>query len=175
VDASWIATLATAWLGYRWGLRQDERQWSRSRRADLYADLLAEVGAEQDWLYWRFAQAIENTRPRPDQFTFNDLRLGPVERARLGVRAATIASEEVGLKWNAFNRVASDAAIDIRFSRLGRDDPMSASQKLHPLIADAARTLTRQIRMELRADQLRFGEGTRWLGWAYRLGKGSSG
>lgn len=68
-----------------------------------YVDLLTEAYAEQKWI--EYAYSDDDTRERTRDH-FADLRLPPLERARLGVRATMFASGNVN---RLFNRLPAEA------------------------------------------------------------------
>jgi len=98
-----IIAVVVPWLAFRMALRQDHTRWLREQRADVYVDLLTEAYAEQQWL--EFEMADEDTRQHMAAH-FQDLRLPPLERARLGVRGTMFASRTVN---HLFNRIPAEA------------------------------------------------------------------
>src|ERR1700750_1672316 len=78
-----IIAVVVPWMAFRLALRQDQARWLREQRAQLYVDMLTEAYAEQQ--YFQNATADDETRERMREH-FTDLRLAPVERARLGAR-----------------------------------------------------------------------------------------
>jgi hypothetical protein len=87
-----IIAIVVPWLAFHLALRQDHTRWLREQRAEVCVDLLTEAYAEQQWL--EFDMADDDTR-QSWAAHFHDLRLPPLERARLGVRATMFASRTV--------------------------------------------------------------------------------
>jgi hypothetical protein len=85
-----IIAVAVPWMTFRLTLRLDHTRWLREQRAQLYVDLLTEAYAEQQ--YFEYDMADDETRARMGRH-FTDLRLPPLERARLGARAGSIVEE----------------------------------------------------------------------------------
>jgi hypothetical protein len=98
-----VIAIVVPWLAFHLALRQDHTRWLRERRAEVYVDLLTEAYAEQQWL--EFDMADDDTRQHWAAH-FHDLRLPPLERARLGVRASMFASRTVN---QLFNRIPAEA------------------------------------------------------------------
>jgi hypothetical protein len=65
-----IIAVTVPWQAFRLALRQDQARWLREQRAQLYADLLTEAYAEQQ--YVEHAMASEDVKKR---IRFTDLRL----------------------------------------------------------------------------------------------------
>ena len=97
-----VAVVVPYWT-FRLALRQDQARWLREQRAQLYVDLLTEAYAEQEYLHYAIAddEAKEWMRVH-----FTDLRLPPVERARLGARGTIFGSKAVN---KLFNRLQGEA------------------------------------------------------------------
>jgi len=98
-----LIAVVVPWMAFHLALRQDHTRWLREQRAEVYGDLLTEAYAEQQWL--EFDMADDDTRQRWAAH-FQDLRLPPLERARLGVRATMFASRTVN---QLFNRIPAEA------------------------------------------------------------------
>ena len=77
-------------------------RWLREQRAQLYVDLLTEAYAEQQ--HFEYTTADDESRERMREY-FVDLRLPPLERARLGARGTIFASRAVN---QAFNRLGRE-------------------------------------------------------------------
>jgi hypothetical protein len=92
-----IIAVVVPWLTFRLALRQDQARWLREQRAQLYADLLTEAYAEQEYL--KYAIAADDVRERTRQH-FVDLRLAPPERAQLGARGTIFGSRTVNQLFN---------------------------------------------------------------------------
>jgi hypothetical protein len=89
-----ILAVTVPWMTFRLTRRQDHERWLREQRSALYVDLLTEAYAEMR--YVRHATADPEVRERAaEMFAAQDVRLPPVERARLGARASIFASQEV--------------------------------------------------------------------------------
>jgi hypothetical protein len=90
-------------MTFRLTLRQDRIRWTREQQAALYVDLLTEAYAEQQFFEYDMAEDETRERMRPH---FTDLRLPPLERARLGARGTLFASRTANA---AFNRMQTEA------------------------------------------------------------------
>jgi hypothetical protein len=84
-------------ISFRLTLRIDHTRWMREQRAAVYVDLLTEAYAEQQWLEFDMADDEQRKRMRTHE---PDLRLPPLERARLGVRASMYGSKSVNRLFN---------------------------------------------------------------------------
>jgi hypothetical protein len=104
-----IIALIVPLVTFRLALRQDEMRWLRERRAELYVDLLTEAVAERERL--EYALADEETQKRAAQF-FKDVRLPPLDRARLGARAAMVGSRAANRLFNDLTREAGQALLN---------------------------------------------------------------
>lgn len=111
MDAGDIVTLAGAglaaavavlvpWMTFRFALRQERQRWLLEQRAQLYSDMLTEAYAEQKWFEYRIADA--ETR---EEMRFEDLRMPPLERARLGARGNIFGSGDVNRAFNEMQGV----------------------------------------------------------------------
>src|SRR5438067_317716 len=98
------AALVVPSTTFRYARQQDELRRLWDRRADLYVDMLTEAMAEQKWFEWDIAD--DDTR-KLMAISYTDLRLQPLERARLSARANIFASPTVN---RAFNGVQSAMA-----------------------------------------------------------------
>jgi hypothetical protein len=87
-----IIAVVVPWVTFRLALRQDQAWWLREQRAQLYVDMLTEAHAEQE--YFHYAMAADESRERMRKY-WTDLRLAPLERARLGARGTIFASRTV--------------------------------------------------------------------------------
>ncbi len=107
-----------AWAAYLSGVRQDSRRWLRERRAELYVDLLVEAFAEKQWALSiltereiadieedpeRRREAAREWREEHDRL-IPGVRMGPVERARLGARMDAYGTAEVARLFGAIGR-----------------------------------------------------------------------
>jgi hypothetical protein len=70
-----IIAVSVPWMTFRLALRQDQVRWLREQRAQLYADLLTEAYAEQQ--YFDYQIADDDTREQMRKY-FVDLRLPPL-------------------------------------------------------------------------------------------------
>ena len=87
-----IIAVVVPWMTFRFALRQDRVRRVDEQKAQLYVDLLTEAYAEQQ--YFEYEIVDDETRERMRSY-FHDLRLTPLERARLGARANIFASRTV--------------------------------------------------------------------------------
>jgi hypothetical protein len=99
-----IIAVSVPWMTFRLALRQDQARWLREQRVQLYVDLLTEAYAETRYLDYDMADDETRQRMRAH---FVDLRLPPLERARLGARGTIVSSRTVN---RLFNRLQSEAA-----------------------------------------------------------------
>jgi hypothetical protein len=139
-----IIAVVVPWMTFRLALRQDQARWLREQRAQLYVDLLTEAHAEEEYL--GYVMALPETAETMRSY-YVDVRLPPLERARLGARGAIFGSR-------ATNRL---------FNKL-RDEDLSAS--LQPHLDDGDQRIIRMragrivdelqatIRRELGADRI---------------------
>jgi hypothetical protein len=102
-----IIAVSVPWMTFRLALRQDQVRWLREQRAQLYADLLTEAYAEQQ--YFDYQIADDDTREQMRKY-FVDLRLPPLERARLGARGTILASRSVN---RLFTRLQAEASTSL--------------------------------------------------------------
>lgn len=98
-----IIAVGVPQISFRLALRQDRTRWLLEQRAQLYVDLLTEAYAEQQWIELDCASKDVREAMREH---FTDLRLPPLDRARLGVRATMFASRTVN---RLFNRLPAEA------------------------------------------------------------------
>jgi len=110
------AALTVPFLTFWLALRQDHIRWLRERRADVYIDTLAEAYAEKKWL--EYDMADDATR-EPYAPHFVDLRLPPLERARLGARGNVFGSPEVNV---LANRLGAVGGLGWRMDRPGSQE-----------------------------------------------------
>ena len=139
-----IIAVVVPWVTFRFALRQEQARWLREQRAQLYVDMLTEAYAEQQ--YFQNATADDETRERMREH-FTDLRLAPVERARLGARGTIFASRTVNER---FNQLQADGQA-IMLS----PQPAEARQLLVCVqIGRSLDELQAAIRRELGADRI---------------------
>lgn len=136
-----ISILFAAFVGFRLVLRQDERRWSRERRADVYVDLLVEATAERDWLSKQLTDAEVGESSRD---VLPDDRMPSRERRLLDARLAAFSSPEVLRRHNQFNTVGMQL--------LGIQQHDAAGVKVQ--VDFALDALQRQIRHELETERL---------------------
>jgi hypothetical protein len=110
--AAVVAVVVPVWTFNR-TLELERVKWVRDQCANLYIDILAEAYAEKQWfldlMTRREITLIEarngGEHRGPSRANFPpspDLRLDPVERARLGARGAVFASHKVTVAFNTF-------------------------------------------------------------------------
>lgn len=141
-----VVSIAIPVWTFKRTLQLDRIKWVRDQRAELYIDILTEAYAEKQWFLDEMtAHEIaligvdgddDERRPAPPATRdrrIPDLRLGPVERARLGSRQAIFAGEPVSRAYNAFNAELLRSSI----SRPRRDgDAQMAKVRAERLFAD---------------------------------------
>jgi len=130
---------------FRYALQQDELRRLWDRRADLYVDLLTEAMAEQKWFEWDIAD--DDGRERM-AISYTDLRLPPLERARLSARANIFGSPTVN---RAFNGVQSAMGKATLLSR-PKDEGERAVARF--AVGKAFDALQDQVRKEMGTDKL---------------------
>lgn len=145
-----LVALLAAWAAYLAGVRQDAHRWLRERRAELYIDLLVEGHAEKQWALGVLAEReIADTEDEPERRReavaewradndrlIPDLRLSPLERARLAARMDAYGTH----------------AVADRFSRIEKGVlfPLPEGRYVLPMeVEDAFDALQAQIRREL--------------------------
>lgn len=139
-----IIAVVVPWMAFRFALRQDHQRWVREQRAVLYVDLLTEAYAEAQFLEVQMHEL--GTRDRVPT-SLVDLRLPPMERARLGARANIVGSRHVGA---IFNRIESEASWATLLNREPTEgDRMVARVRIGGLLDE----LQAQVRREIAGDQ----------------------
>jgi hypothetical protein len=134
-----IISVSVPWLTFRLALRQDSTRRMYDQRAQLYVDLLTEAYAEREW--FNFESQDAETRQRMRVY-FHDLRLPPLERARLGARANIFGSRPVV---RLFNDLQGQLA---RASLTGK--PSEAELLVVRMnVAEAAQRLEQAVRSEM--------------------------
>lgn len=105
--------IVTTWQAYRFSLRQDDRRWARTQRAELYIDLLVEARAEADWALsqWTGLEIAEIGGPTAADhleslYLLPDDRMPSRERKALGARMLAYASPEVSTLFREIGRHA---------------------------------------------------------------------
>src|SRR6266545_8350407 len=140
-----IIAVSVPVMTFRLALRQDQVRWLREQRAQLYVDLLTEAYAEQQ--YFDYEIADDETRERMRRY-FVDLRLPPLERARLGARGTIFASRTVN---QLFNRMQAEA-LDPMLKPIRHEGDRTA---VRVRVAGTLEELQAAIRQELGADDIR--------------------
>lgn len=140
-----IIAVVVPLVSFRLALRQDHSRWLREQRAQVYVDLLTEAYAEQQWIERDMED--EETRKRFGSH-YTDLRLPPLERARLGVRATMYGSRTVN---SLFNRIPAEAFWGKPLGRKPDDGDRIAMRVRVGAIADELQAV---IRQEMRSDDL---------------------
>lgn len=116
-----ITAVIVPWMTFRLALRQDQARWLREQRTQLYVDMLTEAYAEQKYIEW--ATADDETRERTrEYFTSADVRLPPLERARLGARGTIFASRTVNQLFNQIGSEGMSAVLKPQRGMGGADD-----------------------------------------------------
>jgi hypothetical protein len=147
-----IIAVVVPWVTFRLALRQDQARWLREQRAQLYVDMLTEAYAEQKYLEYAIADDQTRERVRPH---FTDLRLPPVERARLGARGTIFASRTVN---KLFNRLQGEGLAATLKPQMDEGQQMMVRVQVSGLMDE----LQAAIRREFGADRipLESGPGT---------------
>jgi hypothetical protein len=140
------------WLAFRYTLRQEQSRWLREQRAELYADLLTEGYAEQEFLLNEL-QAEAGMRSSSTA----SLMLPPLERARLGARGTMYASQEVMRLFNKLERIHPNHTI----LRDRNTTPVNALQSARVAMTGAMEDLQAAIRKEMGTDQIKLHTGER--------------
>jgi hypothetical protein len=138
-----IIAVVVPHMTFRLALRQDQARWLRDRRADTYVDLLTEAHAERQ--YFEHVIADEEVRARRKDDA--DLRLPPLERARLGSRGTIFSSREVNVLFNRLEGVLSRESL----VRPGDEHDRAATRVR---VIGAFEELQDAIRRELGADEI---------------------
>lgn len=132
-------------VSFRLALRQDHTRWVREQRAQVYIDLLTEAYAEQQWMEADAADAATRARLTASS---PDLRLPPLERARLGSRATIYASRSVNA---LFNRMSAEHFWSGPWGRPANEGDRIGGRIR---IAEIVDELQKAVRTELRTDKL---------------------
>jgi hypothetical protein len=139
-----IIAVTTPWFTFRLALRQDQARWLREQRAQLYVDMLTEAYAEQQYIHYVIID--DETRARFGG-RFDDVRLPPVERARLGARGNIFGSKAVN---RSFSRLTSEASK----ATLGPQKKEPEQGMVRVQVGAALDELQAAIRSELGADRI---------------------
>jgi hypothetical protein len=140
-----IIAVVVPWFTFRLALRQDRLRRLHDQRAQLYVDLLTEGHAERE--YFDYEIADDDTRKRMLAYRV-DLRLPPLERARLGSRGTIFASRTVNRLFNQLQGRALNGTLTGR--------PKNEAERIAARIpiADAFFALEVEVRRELGADEI---------------------
>jgi hypothetical protein len=92
-----IIAITVPWMTFRLALRQDQTRWLRDQRAQIYVDLLTEADAECEYLAYVMALPETSATMRT---IYTDVRLPPLERARLSARGTIFGSHAVNRLFN---------------------------------------------------------------------------
>jgi hypothetical protein len=148
VSAAAVLSAAVAisvpWFAFRYALRQEHSRWLREQRSALYADMLVEALAEQQWC--QYVMASESTQAISD---FEDMRLPRLERARLGARGSSLGSKQVNRLFNEVGAVIGRIHMTHTLAQIDRD---TAQMQLRMEAGRAFERLEEGIRDELDAD-----------------------
>ncbi|GLI00944.1 hypothetical protein [Phytohabitans aurantiacus] len=110
VLAAVVAVVVPIWT-FRKTLEQDRIKWVRDQRAQLYVNMLIEAHAEKVWFLGRMTKVelalIESEEGDGRDFSDDDrlpdlpdVRLAPMDRAKLGARGSIFASPKVAVAFN---------------------------------------------------------------------------
>lgn len=145
-----LIAVTVPWVTFRLTSHQEHTRWLREQRAQPYVDLLTEAYAERQYFDFRMADVQtkdDETRGRV-RASFVDLRLPPLERARLGARGTMFASRTVN---RLFNRMQTEAIS----AELGpQRDLQTAAMVGRMHMAGTAEELEAAIRGEMLSDGL---------------------
>ncbi len=140
-----VVAVFVTWFTFRFALRQDRLRRLHDQRAQLYVDLLTEAHAEKE--YFDYDIADDETRKRLAAYRV-DLRLPPLERARLGSRGTIFASLEV----NRLFLLLQAQALGATLPRRPNNEAERLVARMH--VGDAFTALELQVRREMGADEL---------------------
>ncbi|MCX4605529.1 hypothetical protein OG402_34230 [Streptomyces anulatus] len=140
-----VVAIVVPGLAFRYALRQEHAQWARDQRSSLYADMLVEALAEREWC--QYAMLDEETQAA---VRFEDLRLPPPERARLGARGAAMGSQQVNRAFNEVLAIVGRVHMSHTLAQVDRD---AAQMQLRVEGGRAFDSLEAAIRRELDTDR----------------------
>jgi hypothetical protein len=138
--------LAVPFMAFRFALRQEHIRLIREQRTALYADMLVEAQAEQQWLRWWIAGADTAGEGPP----FEDIRLSNLERARLGARGTALGSSTVNGLFNQLMGIMGRIHLQRTMGQMHSD---AAQMALNVQAGAAHDALEAAIRAELNADR----------------------
>jgi phosphoglycolate phosphatase-like HAD superfamily hydrolase len=141
-----VIAVLVPWFTFRLALRQDRIRRLHDQRADLYIELLTEAYAEKD--YFEYEIEDDETRERMRSYR-RDLRLQPLERARLGARGTMFASREVNRLFTTLQAQALAATLAGR----PKDEAERLAARLQ--VGQAFDGLEAQVRREMGTDEIR--------------------
>jgi len=134
-----VIAVSVPWVTFRLALRQDRVRRRQEQLTQLYVDLLTEAYAEQK--YFEFETADDETRERMRVY-FHDLRLPPLERARLGARGTAFASEEVN---RLFNQLQGYALIATLAGPWNEAERLGARVRVDQALNDLQQAVRREL------------------------------
>jgi hypothetical protein len=144
-----IIAVTVPWMTFRLALRQDAIRWLREQRAQLYVDMLTEAQAEYAWLQYALADDTARERMAPH---FQDLRLAPLERARLAARATVLGSRAVN---RVFSRLMTEGGRALL--NLNQLDSEALQMLSRVQLGGIVDELEAAVRLELGADRIPLG------------------
>ncbi len=139
-----IIAVVVPWMTFRLALRQDQTRWLRDQRAQLYVDLLTEAYAEQKYI--EHAMATDKARALMGKH-YVDLRLPPLERARLGARGTIFGSKATN---RLLNRLQAEGLSAMLTPQPGDGDELIVRIRVGGILDE----LEAVIRGELGADRI---------------------
>lgn len=140
-----IVAIFVPWFTFRFALKQSRFDRLHDQRAQLYIDLLTEAHAEKE--YFEYDIADDDTRKRMSAYR-TDLRLPPMERARLGSRGTIFASRTVN---GLFTKLQGLALMTTMVGRPKNEGERAVARLA---VFDAFSALEAQVRKEMGADEI---------------------
>jgi hypothetical protein len=140
-----IIAVVVPWFTFRLALKQSRIDRLHDQRTQLYVDVLTEAHAEHE--YFEYDIADDDTRKRMSAYR-TDLRLPPMERARLGSRGTIFASRKVNGLFNKLQGVA------LMTTMVGRPKDEGERSVARLRVLDAFNALEAQVRKEMGADEI---------------------
>jgi len=135
-----VIAVSVPWVTFRLALRQDQVRRIHEQRTQLYIDLLIEAYAEQQ--YFDFETADKETQKRMRVY-FHDLRLPPMERARLGARATGFASKDVN---RLFNKLQGHALVaTLTGAKRNEADRLVAQMRVGEALGELQQAVRREL------------------------------
>jgi len=139
-----IVAIFVPWFTFRFALKQSRIDSLHDQRAQLYIDLLTEANAEKE--YFEYDIADDDMRKRMKSYR-TDLRLPPMERARLGSRGTIFASRKVN---GLFSKLQGQALVSTLVQPKNEAERIAARLP----VLDAFNALEAQVRLEMGADEI---------------------